>query len=208
MNLAKFRPALEQGIYHESLGALYSTSQAAEFFDCKDTAIRSQKKRLSERGELNEGEHWVSESNKVLWTFRGLVQLGMAITSPIAAEFRTAITDLLEAWSNNAIAIVPVEGGGLRIDELQNATVIALPATEPATLDIETVADRVAPLVFQQRQSETQQRSATTQQQLSEAIESRVAAMQQQEENEAAKKLLISSYGLTQEVLQTAGVNL
>ena len=205
MNLAKFRPGLEQGIYHESLGALYSTSQAADFFDCTDTAIRSQKKRLSERGELNEGEHWISEANKVLWTFRGLVQLGMAITSPIAAEFRTAITDLLEAWSNNAISIVPIEGGGLRIDELQNATAIA---TQTATLDVQAVADRVAPIVFEQRKEATQQRKEATQQQLSDAIESRVAAMQQQEENEAAKKLLISSYGLTQEALQAAGVSL
>ena len=202
--LAKFRPALEQGIYHESLGALYSTAQAAEFFGCKDTSIRSQKKRLGERGELIEGDHWVTLNNSTHWTFRGFVQLGMAITSPIAAEFRATITDLLEALSNGAIAIVPADGGGVRFDELQNATL----GPALATLDIESVADRVAPLVWEQRRMDAAQRADELQQRLGQAIETRVAAMQQQGESEAVKKLLTGSYGLSWELLQSAGVNL
>jgi len=126
-----FAPQLLQGEYHQELGALYSNAQAAEIFGCEATTIRSQKKRLKDQGELTEGKHWLTQDGQTFWSFEGACLLGLTLSTKLAQEFRIAITEMLKAWQQGAIAIVPNEGGGIAIEAqagaLQPATALELP---------------------------------------------------------------------------------
>lgn len=161
--LIQFQEQLEQGIYHESLGALYPSKQVAEMLGCEPATIRSQKKRQSDRGELTEGFHWVSGdiATGTLWTFEGLCHLGMAINSPIALQFRQSITDLLSRLKDGTLVILKTETGVTFQEQgvclggtggRGDATAIAtLPATLAPLPDPDAVADHVAQELHQRR---------------------------------------------------------
>lgn len=123
--LQLFSPQLLEGLYHDQLGALYSNAQTAEIFGCESGTIRSQKKRLADQGELIEGKHWIaSEDGKTYWSFEGTCLLGLTLSTQLAQQFRLAITELLSAWQQGAIAIVP-SGNGIEIQTQQGALQVA-----------------------------------------------------------------------------------
>jgi hypothetical protein len=123
--LQLFSPQLLNGLYHDQLGALYSNAQTAEIFGCETTTIRSQKKRLSDQGELVEGKHWIaSEDGKTYWSFEGTCLLGLTLSTQLAQQFRLGITEMLRAWQAGELSIVP-SGNGVTIQSQQGALQVA-----------------------------------------------------------------------------------
>jgi hypothetical protein len=73
---------------------LMPTSAVAAGYGVGDSTIRNHKRDRPE--ELLEGQHWLrNEQGNVLWTARGVVQLGFCTQSKKGAEFRLKVENFL-----------------------------------------------------------------------------------------------------------------
>lgn len=95
------------------MNEIYSTAEVADHMGCTETAIRAQKSRKSDL--FIEGQHFIKDNNRTLWTPQGVALLKDLMrsenaTTPIVASNGNGVAPIV---TNDVTPIVTSNGNGV-----------------------------------------------------------------------------------------------